>query len=176
MRAGHPHHSQTENRITNCLTNSLNQSWISFRDDLFGKDLGTRLVLLSRALSVAAESVGEVTAAMDSVFVGAAERQVAAFRDQSGKPILISELLTWIVTFTSEEAPRLIYEGGRRGVAAIVKTVQLIEGLTSRFIQSIPHEPTLPEGLRHPRVLNPLLELRAYLERVLQLAQDVSRR
>jgi hypothetical protein len=172
---------EEETNVTNFIVlkdyvTSLNQSWISFRDDLFGKDLGTRLVLLSRALSVAAESVGEVYAAMDSVFVGAAERQVAAFRDQSGKPILIEELLSWIVTFTSEEAPRLIYEGGRRGVAAIVKTVQLIEGLTSRFIQSIPHEPTLPEGLRHPRVLNPLLELRAYLERVLQLSQDVSRR
>jgi hypothetical protein len=154
---------------------SLRDGWNRFRDSLFGKDLGTRFVLLSRALSVAAESVGEVYAAMDSVFVGPAERQVAAFRDEDGKPVLIEELLSWIVTFTSEEAPRLIYEGGRRGVASVFPTAKLLESLTRRFIQAIPHEPSLPEGLRHPRVLNPLLELRAYLERVQQLAQDVRR-
>jgi hypothetical protein len=154
---------------------SLQVGWQNFRDDLFGKDLGTRLVLLSRALSVTAESVSEVYAAMDSVFVGAAERQVSAFPGLDGRPVLIEELLSWIVSFTSDEAPRLIYEGGRRGVAAIFPTVQLLERLTRRFIQSIPHEPSLPEGLRHPRVLNPLQELRAYLERVQQLAQDVRR-
>lgn len=154
---------------------SLRDSWNVFREDSLGKDLGTRLVLLSRALSVAAEAVGEVYAAMDSVFVGAAERQVASFRDQDNRQILVEEMFSWIISFTSEEAPRLIYEGGRRGVAAIVPTAQLLEQLVTRFIQAIPHEPTLPVGLRHPRVRHPLSELRAYLERVQQLAQDVRR-
>lgn len=49
---------------------------------------GTQLVLVSRALSVVAESVQEVYAAMDSVFVGPAERQVVelTFPAEPGQP------------------------------------------------------------------------------------------
>jgi hypothetical protein len=68
---------------------SIKASWEFFRDQWYGKDLGTRLVLLSRVLSVAAEAVQEVYAAMDSVFVGDAERQVSAFRDENGQRVLV---------------------------------------------------------------------------------------
>lgn len=156
-------------------TQSLQVSWVGFRNQFLGRDLGTRLVLLSRALSVTAESVQEVYAAMDSVFVGAAERQVAAFRDTGGRFVLVEELLSWVLTFATDEAPRLVYEGGRFGVGAIIQPAQRLEGLVEAFLQAIPNEPSLPDGLRHPRVRHPLQELRGYLRRVSQLAQDVRR-
>ncbi len=171
---------EEETNVTNFVVlrdyvTSLRNSWNEFRTVWFGRDLGTRLVLLSRALSVVAESVDEIYAAMNSVFVGPAERQVASFRSEDGRPILVEELLSWVVTFASEEAPRLVHEGGRRGVETIIPTAQRIEGLVRRFIQSIPYEPALPDGLRHPRVRHPLQELRNYLQQVQQLAQDVRR-
>lgn len=152
---------------------SLCQSWIEFRTQFLGKDLGTRLVLLSRALSVSAEAVNEVYAAMDSVFVGPAERQVATFRDPNGNSILVEELLSWVTTFTSEEAPHLVHESGRIGAGAIIAPAQRLEGLVGEFIRAIPTEPSLPNGLRHPRVRYPLEELRGYLRQVQQYAQEV---
>jgi len=154
---------------------SLRRSWESFRDTWFGKDLGTRLVLLGRALSVVSEAVNEVYAAMDSVFVGPAERQVASFRATNGRPMLVEELLSWITTFASDEAPRLVYEGGRRGVEALVPTALTLEQLVQCFLDAITHEPSLPAGLRHPRVRHPLQELRSYLLQTRKLAEDVRR-
>jgi hypothetical protein len=153
--------------------NSLRDSWTRFKDVFKDKDLGTNLVLLSRALSVTAEAVVEVHAAMDSVFVGAAERQVAAFPDGSDHSILVDDLLSWVVTFASDEAPSLVREGGKRGIAAIVPTAQQLVDLVRRFIDAIPTEPLLPEGLRHPRVVHPLQELRSYLDRVHDLASSI---
>jgi len=152
---------------------SLEASWTNFRDARFGRDLGTRLVLLSRALSVASESVNEIYAAMDSVFVGSAERQVASFTLEGGGKMLVEELLSWVVTFTSDEAPKLVYEGGRRGVEAILPTAEQLDDLVSQFIAALGSDPSLPQGLRHPRVRYPLMELRTYLQQIQQLAQDV---
>ena len=64
---------------------SLNRSWIDdknyfIRDGIkkgFSPFFGTQLVLLSRALDVVAQSVQDAYFAMDSVFMGDAERQVA---------------------------------------------------------------------------------------------------
>jgi hypothetical protein len=171
---------EEETMVTNFVVikdyvTSLQTSWENFRSVWLGKDLGTRLVLLSRALSVTAEAVQEVWAAMDSVFVGSAERQVARFRDDTGNELLVEELLSWIVAFASEEAPALVHEGGRRGVIVLIPTAIQLERLVTQFIQSIDYDPLLPVGLRHPRVKNPLRELRTYLQKVQQLAQDVQR-
>jgi hypothetical protein len=152
---------------------SLEGSWVNFRDFFFGRDLGTRLVRLSRALSVTSESVGEVYLAMDSVYVGSAERQVASFPDDLGRPVLVEELLSWIVSFASEEAPVLVREGGRKGVGAIVPTAIRLRGLVDQFLDSIPYQPSLPDGLRHPRVAHPLREVRDYLLQVEELATQV---
>jgi len=134
------------------------------------RDIG---LLLSRALSVASESVNEIYAAMDSVFVGSAERQVASFTLEGGGKMLVEELLSWVVTFTSDEAPKLVYEGGRRGVEAILPTAEQLDDLVSQFIAGLGSDPSLPQGLRHPRVRYPLMELRTYLQQIQQLAQDV---
>jgi hypothetical protein len=158
---------------------SLRDSWNRFRDEWLGRDLGTRLVLLERVLSVVAQTVEEVYAAMDSVFVEEAERQVASFqytdRYDETYEMLVSELLAWVTTVASDEAPGLIQDGGRRGVAAIVPTLSNLADLVSQFNQAIPIEPRLPEGLRHPRVRQPLQELQSYLSQALRYSQDVWR-
>jgi hypothetical protein len=154
---------------------SIRASWETFRDTFYGKDLGTRLVLLSRAMSVAADSVVEASDAMDSVFVGSAERQVASFYDETGQRVFVGELLSWISTFTRDEAPALIHSGGRRGVEAIIPTVTKLRELVSRLVESIPSETDLPDGMRHPRVVNPLRELRGHLELVRRHAEEVKR-
>jgi hypothetical protein len=169
-----------ERNVTNFIAlqdyaNSIRVSWEYFRQQWLGKDLGTRLVLLSRTLSVAAETVDEVNFAMDSVFVGSAERQVVSFRDQNGNRVLVEELLSWASAFAGEEAPRLVRDAGKRGAAAIIPTGQVLVNLVARFIQQIPYDPDLPAGLRHPRVLPPLSELRSYLQRIVDLAQDINR-
>lgn len=152
---------------------SIRTSWKGFRDSVFGKDLGTRLVLLSRALSVSAESVQEANESMDSVFVGASERQVAFFTLSGGERVFVGELLEWIRTFTTDEAPNLVHAGGRRGAEAIVPTTIKLGSLVERLIAALPYQEGLPVGMRHPRVVNPLRELRGHLDLVRRHAEEV---
>ena len=156
---------------------SMRQSWDQFKGSGGGasvaKDLGTRLVLLSRTLSVAAESVQEVYAAMDSVFVGPSERQVASFQDRDDNTVLVEELLSWITTFASDEAPRLVHEGGRLGAEAIIPTAIKLEDLVDDLIEAIPHDPGIPSGMKHSRVRRPLEELASYLNEVRRRAEDI---
>jgi hypothetical protein len=152
---------------------TIEQSWTSFNSTFAGRDLGTRLVLLSNALQVVAESVDEVAAAMDSVFVGAAERTVARFTTGPGTSMLVSELLTWISSFATQEAPELVQQAGRRGMGPVESTGSQLIGLVGQLSTAITADPGLPAGMRHPRVRHPLEELRTYLEQVTQLASDV---
>jgi hypothetical protein len=108
-------------RILSDYVTSLAQSWLNNRG-LFGLDtatpfFGTQLVLLSRQLSVVAESVDEVRFTLDSVFIGPAERQTLQLNFNSGDPPMFAEdLLTWIQGFAADEGPRLIQDGGKFGV------------------------------------------------------------
>src|SRR5581483_6503615 len=139
---------------------AIRASWLQFKALWQGQDLGTRLVLLSRGLSVIADSVQEVYAAMDSVFVGAAERQVASFPTSDGGSMLVEDLLSWVVSFATDEAPRLIHEGGRRGVTAVQPTAILLESLVRDLLEAT----TVPSGMRHPRVRRPLEEVAGFLD------------
>jgi hypothetical protein len=150
-------------------------SWVGFLRDFQSRDLGTRLVLLSNALQVVAESVDEAVAALDSVFVGSAEQTVARFSIGGGQTMLVSELLTWITSFASQEAPELVQQGGRRAMGPLTTTASRLVGLVERLLAAINSDLGLPEGMRHPRVRNPLSELRTYLGQVIQLADDVRR-
>jgi hypothetical protein len=148
-------------------------SWNTFFNTSFGRDLGTRLVLLSNALQVVAEAVDEVEAAMDSVFVGSSERSVARFSTGAGQTMLVSELLSWVSSFATQEAPDIVQQAGRRGMVAVASTADQLSTVTGQLIQALGSDPGLPDGLRHPRVRNPLDELRTYLGQVTQLAQQV---
>jgi hypothetical protein len=157
---------------------SIQTSWEEFRRTFAGRDLGTRLVLLSNALQVVAEAVDEVSASLDSVFVGSAERSVARFTTEDPQTgvqgsMLVSELLTWISSFAAQEAPELVQSAGRRGMGPVQSTGNQLIELVARLITAITADPGLPAGMRHPRVRHPLEELRTYLSQVVQLAADV---
>jgi hypothetical protein len=112
----------TNFRIVSDYVTSLAQSWLN-NLQFFGLQtqspfFGTQLVLLSRQLSVIAESVNEVRFTLDSVFIGPAERQTLQINFGSPAPpntpsMFLEDLLTWIDSFASEEGPRLIQDGGK---------------------------------------------------------------
>ncbi len=53
---------------------AASNSWLNYRDTLYGSDLGTSLLGLSRALSVVADELTDLTDALDSVYVAEPER------------------------------------------------------------------------------------------------------
>jgi hypothetical protein len=57
----------------------------------------------------------------------------------------------------------------------LTTTASRLVGLVERLLAAINSDLGLPEGMRHPRVRNPLSELRTYLGQVIQLADDVRR-
>lgn len=176
---------EEEQNLTNFFilvdyVNSLKQSWDTQRDffDRAGTDvfLGTQLVLLSRALAVVVEGVHEVTYAMDSVFLDAAERQTVRLDFSSaGEPALfVAELLDWVDTFASKEGPYLIQEAGKAGVASLLPTVKQLHKLV-KAAQIPPQNPEkLPSGYRTARVQRALGELVDHLEEATVLIKQLS--
>jgi hypothetical protein len=137
---------------------------------------GTQLVLVSRSLGVVSESVGEVYRAMDSVFLGAAERQVVelTFPNLPGEPpLFVSELLSWVDQAASEQGPRLLKEGGRAGAVAFLPTLDRIERLVRNSL--IPDQPAnaVPAGYRTARVQRALQELADHLQETETLVQQI---
>ncbi|MEV6109476.1 carboxypeptidase-like regulatory domain-containing protein [Streptomyces sp. NPDC051940] len=153
----------------------LAESWQSQRDFFDrSKDaepfLGTQLVLLSRDLEVIAESVHETEFAMDSVFLGAAERQTLELRFTSVQeaPMFVSELLDWVERFAVEEGRQLIDEGGRQGVAVAFRPVLVKLRDLVRAAQVTPagdQDPLrMPDAYRRRRVQRALAELALQLQ------------
>jgi hypothetical protein len=141
--------------------------------------LGTQLVLLSRQLEVVAETVGETYFVMDSVFLGAAERQTLELRFPLGASqvgvgtrITVAELLDWVESFATEEGPRLIREGGISGVRSFAPTVETLAGLVDGSLvcpQDIEGTP-LPASYRTARVQQALTQLAQQLDAAAALA------
>ena len=107
--------------------------------------LGTQLVLVHRDLNTLAESVQELRFLLDSVFINEAERQSIdlafagrtidlpdgesyTFPDDE-PPMTVAELLNWVEEFASDEALRLIREGGKDGVTALQPTADKLRRL-----------------------------------------------
>lgn len=145
--------------------------------------LGTELILLNRALAVTVESVGEARVAMDSVFLGEAERGTTRLTfppKDSGKPepaMFVAELLDWVERFAGENAVRLIDDGGRAGVAALFPTIDRLVELC-RWARIERHggqqDPSkLPNGYSTPRVQGALAELVGKLAEVQLIAQGI---
>jgi hypothetical protein len=159
---------------------ALKQSWDFQRESFLhnGHDvfLGTQLVVLSRALAVVAESVQETYFAMNSVFLGPAERQVTTLHLKGHPPIFVGELLGWVERFASEEGPRLIREGGKDGVIrAFTPTVDKLRRLV-RAASALKMTSTNPtRGFHTPRVQRALQELADHLDTTFALADRIKR-
>jgi hypothetical protein len=137
---------------------------------------GTQLVLLSRSLDVVAQSVKDVYFAMDSVFLGASERQTILldFTSIGGESsMFVAELLDWIDRAASEELPRQLQDSGKDAIGPM----QQVIGTLHRFVRTslIPPQPPkgLPPGYRTPRVQRALRELAQQLNETLRLAGQV---
>jgi hypothetical protein len=165
-------------RILADYVTSLAQSWIN-NLPFFGLNapnpfFGTQLVLLSRQLSVVAESVDEVRFTLDSVFIGPAERQTTklSYPFVPGlQPIFLEDLLSWIHNFAAEEGPRLIQDGGKFGVQNTFTPV--VRQLLS-FVVNVPKFPSLanpmPAGFFAPRVKLSVDDLVDQLQALITLA------
>jgi hypothetical protein len=168
-------------RILSDYVTSLAQSWL---DNLpfFGlnggtpkKFFGTQLVLLSRQLSVVAESVDEVRFTLDSVFIGPAERQTLLLNFNSGDPsIFVEDLLTWIQGFASDEGPRLIQDGGKFGVQnTFLPVAKQLQGLVNGVRDVNGTNNGLPSGFHTARVRRAFQELNGQLTELVNLASPI---
>jgi hypothetical protein len=183
----------TNFRIVVDHVQSLAAGWNSDRTLFLGTtgqtSLGTVLIQLSRSLDVVAQSVEETASALDSVFVDAAQRQTIQLRfgglasQQSALspqkpallPILLSDLLDWIVRVSTAEGPRLVQDAGKDGVIALTPVLGQLADLVLATEQLAVSDPTLPDGVRTPRVLRALRELRTQLADAVRLARAVQR-
>src|SRR5207249_1443530 len=150
------------------MTIALQHSWDFQRKsfDRKGRDafLGTQLVLLSRSLEVLAESAQEVEFALDSVFVGPAERQTTPLKDGTEtefEPILtVDELLSWIQSVATEESPRVINEAGKDGVISLAPTLRELDRQVEKALRIARTASSNPApGFHTPRVQRSLENL-----------------
>jgi hypothetical protein len=170
----------TNFRIVSDYVTSLAQSWLN-NLPFFGLTtstpfFGTQLVLLSRQLSVVAESVGEVRFALDSVFIGPAERQTLQISFSSSDdppPMFLEDLLTWIDSFASDEGPRLIQDGGKFAVGESFVPIAFQLQELVRLAGHPANATQLPRGYRTARVRRSLEELADQLKQLVELAAKI---
>lgn len=166
-------------RVLSDYVTSLAQSWVN-NLGFFGLTtttpfFGTQLVLLSRQLSVVAESVDEVRFTLDSVFIGPAERQTLQLNfTGSDSPLFLEDLLTWIQGFASEEGPRLVQDGGKFGVQnTFLPVAQQLQRLVTEAQDPNPANAGLPRGFHTSRVQRALQELGDELTELVRLASPI---
>jgi hypothetical protein len=167
---------QTNFRILADYVGSLAQSWLNSRD-FFGLGaahpfLGTQLVPLSRQLSVIAESIDEVRFTLDSVFIGAAERQTIAihFSPAVGEPMYAEDFFNWIQNFVTNEAPSYVQDGGKFGIGNSLLPIARQLQLLGADLLTQPTQQGLPAGFRSERVRRSLQSLKRELTALVDLA------
>jgi hypothetical protein len=176
-----------EQNLTNffILVDSINSLWLTWRTQRGFFDhrdngkafLGTQFVLLSRNLAVLNESVEEVYFAMNSVFLGPAERQVTKIILAGGETVFLGETLNWVQRFATEEGPRLLREGGKDGVInafrpTLDRLIRLVSGI---FAVSASNSNNPTAGFHSARVRRSLEELKINLESTRENARLISR-
>jgi hypothetical protein len=138
---------EDEQDLTNFLMivdyiNSLKQTWVEQKEFFTrGKGgyqpfLGPQLVLISQALASVTDQMQDTWDAMDSVYLGAAERQTL-FLDyyKESAPITLEELLNWGMDFATNEGPKLLQESGKDGVVAFRSTANRLDYLLYLTLQ-----------------------------------------
>jgi hypothetical protein len=154
----------TNFRVLSDYLTSLAQSWIS-NLPFFGlltptPFFGTQLVLISRQLSVAAEMVDELRFALDSVFIGPAERQTLEIQfsstdpttGQPDQPLFLEDLLLWIQTLVTDEGPATIQSGGKFGVYQVMQVVEQLQRLIGGSVSPL-NAAAIPPAYFSPRVM-----------------------
>jgi hypothetical protein len=188
----------TNFRIFADYLTSLRQSWRNNRD-FFRRGhqdtepfFGTQLVLLSRQLSVVADSVETVRGVMESVFISEAEQNTVMLtiehpdhpdpnQPNSEQPhegtrtshMLVEELLSWVETFASIGGPAIVQHGGKYGIeTSFVPVATTLRDLVQGAIKpkNIKH---LPRGYATSRVRISMDELAGQLRELVRLAEGL---
>jgi hypothetical protein len=160
----------------------LNNSWINEKKYFAHSGtaaqpyFGTQLVLLSRSLEVVTQAVKDVEFAMDSVFLGAAERQTILLDFTSIGPeasLFVAELLDWVERAASNELPNQLQDSGKDAISTMKHVVWDLH----RFVHAamIPQQTGkgLPPGYRTPRVQRALRLLAEALRETHRLADQI---
>ncbi len=121
-------------------------------------------VEVMRSLVAVNLALQEIYFAMNSAFLGPAQRQTLELRFIGAPPLMLSDLLLWTDRFASQEGPRLIRDGGRDGVANFATTAETLARLTRRAMVPSQDAGRLPPAYRTPRVQGALSELAAQLD------------
>jgi hypothetical protein len=166
----------SDNLTSLLLTWLANRRFFELQVNQLPAFFGTQLVLISRQLSVIAETVEEVRFALNSVFIGPNERQtlLLVFSEHRLLPAMyLEDILNEIVFSVTDEIPRLLNDGGRiavnNNVLPVMQTLMnMIEG--ARDPQNIDD---LPDGFRTMRVRRTLDDLRDQLVQLFEQGQKV---
>ena len=167
----------TNYRIFSDYLTSLAQSWVN-NLKFFGLDtkhafLGSHLVLISRQLSVVADTVDEVRFTLESVFIGDAERQTLQLNFSNDPAMFIEDLLSWTQGFAKDEGPQLIQTSGKLGVGdGFLPIVEKLHRLVGEAQDPL-KQGKLPDGYRTKRVKNSLHDLESQLAELKRLAEGV---
>jgi hypothetical protein len=158
---------------------TLQASWSTDRGLLAPLDprasFGTVLIWLSRSLEAVCESVSDLTFALDSVFVDAAQRQVIELKFPDQEALLLSDLLDWVERASRDEGPRIIQDAGKDGVFAFAPVLRQLRDLVRATRNAARHGGGLPDGMRTPRVDRALQVLITQLSEATDLAGTVRR-
>jgi hypothetical protein len=179
---------EDEQNLTNFLilvdyVNSLFQTWEAQRKyfDRGGKAepyLGTQLVLVSQALDSVAEAVESTYDAMDSVLIGAAERQTTELQFFHEPYLTAAELLSWTEDFSKNEGKQLVQDCGKDGVVAFRSTINRLNYLMflAAKVSEAPRSGNLVHGFYTYRVRRSLQEIGQYLQLTQTEADRIRRR
>jgi hypothetical protein len=138
--------------------------------------LGTQLVLLSQGLEALAEAVRDAYDAMNSVFLGPAERQTTFLRLPGQPLITLAELLKWVDDFATVEGLKLLQDGGKEGVQVLAFTASKLHTLVKLTQEKSASSSGNPTRAFHTaRSQRALEEIRANLGTVLEEAGQIRR-
>jgi hypothetical protein len=167
----------------------LGRAWDSFKtvqgDGTVGF-LGTDFVLISRLMEAASEQVDEFEEVLDSVLVGAAERQTVIL---DGTGLTLDGLLRWTRRFLREDGRNYLTDSGRIGLEKAFEptAVRLVDTYRRTLIEPLDLDDDdlallttpspvafLPDGLSAARCKVALLSLFGLLEQITVIADQVS--
>ena len=160
----------TDFTVISDLIQSLRVSWQNILQPNESQFLGTKVVLLERALHSLAEGVDELRYVMESVGLGPAERRVvrleyieiSALRSYRRVNLTIAELLDWILNFATEEAPNLIENAGSFGINTLLSTLNRLY----QIVRQVLNANASHNALQTSRVENALNELASHVLQV----------
>jgi len=156
---------------------SLAQIW-SETYHFFGPDttrpfLGAQMVLISRQFSAVADDVNDVGFALDSVFIGPAERQSLQVNLGADTLMFFEDYANWIQNFVSSEGPQLLQH---YGIGEAGRSVLQVATLLQRYIQRCIDNPTharLPKVFEAGRVQQAMKQLGEDLSTLVSLVKQL---